>query len=144
MITDENKVKISDFGIAKISGYIENSKDTSPMGTPVYTSPEHILGQGLDPRSDLYSLGITFYEMVTGEVPFSFKSNSSIDIEKAHLQSHPSKPSTYNPKITLEIEEFILKAIQKKPEMRFQSAIEMLEILDHLSLPNNQGGDHEN
>jgi len=144
MITDENKIKISDFGNAKISGYIENNKNIFPMGTPVYSSPEQILGQGLDQRSDLYSLGITFYEMVTGEVPFHFKSDSSIEIESAHLNSHPAKPSTFNPKITLEIEEFILKSIQKKPEMRFQSAVEMLEKLDHLSMSTKQEGNHEN
>lgn len=144
MITDENEIKISDFGIAKISGHIESNKTVFPMGTPVYTSPEHILGQGLDQRSDLYSLGITFFEMVTGEVPFQVKSDSSIEIERAHLQSHPTKPSTFNPRITLEMEEFTLKSIQKKPEMRFQSAIEMLEILDDLSITTKQGGDHEN
>ncbi len=144
MITDENKIKINDFGNAKILGDIENKEDALPMGTPSYASPEHILGKGLDSRSDLYSLGITFYEMVTGKLPFHSESNSSIEIEKAHLNTYPPKPSIHNPKITKEIEEFILKSIQKKPELRFQSAIEMLEVLDQFFKSNQKEENYEN
>jgi serine/threonine protein kinase len=143
LITDDNEIKLSDFGLARISGYVHNSSNSLPMGTPVYASPEQILGRELDQRSDIYSLGVTFYEMVTGEFPFPVKSDSSLEIEGAHLRSEPVKPSTFNPRITPEMEEFILKAIQKKPEMRFQSVIEMLEILDHLSI-SKKGGDYEN
>jgi serine/threonine-protein kinase len=143
MITDENAIKLSDFGIARISGYPHIGSNGFPMGTAVYASPEQILGQALDQRSDIYSLGITFYEMVTGEFPFPVKSDSSIEIEQAHLKLKPVKPSIFNPKIIPEIDEFILKAIQKKPEMRFQSVIEMLETLDHLSI-SKKGGDYEN
>ena len=131
MITNEKQVKIYDFGIAKILDAYANIEDNIVLGTPIYTSPEQILGKNLDFRSDLYSLGITFYEMVTGEVPFNSKSGSSLDIEKAHLFSLPPKPSTFIPKIKEVIENFILKAIQKKPELRFQSAIEMLGSIDN-------------
>jgi serine/threonine protein kinase len=132
MITNEKKVKISDFGIAKIFGLYSKIENDMILGTPTYTSPEQILGKELDFRSDLYSLGITFYEMVTGKVPFNSETESSINIEKAHLFDLPPKPSIYVPGIKNKLEIFMLKAIQKKPEKRYQSAIEMLEEVDKL------------
>ena len=125
MVSNKNEVKISDFGIAKIFGADRNSKAEIPFGTPRYSSPEQILGQEIDFRSDLYSAGITFYEMVTGRVPFDSKQD--IEIEKAHIEAEPPKPSSFNNNIDTNLEKFLLKSITKKPENRYQSALEMLE-----------------
>lgn len=134
-----NRIKLSDFGIAKIAGHFRAGNKSQILGTPSYASPEQIMGKELDARSDLYSVGITFYEMVTGVVPFHSKNNSSFDIEEAHLHRQPPRPSIFNAEIPTEVENVILKAIQKKPEMRFQSAVEMLEHVDCLHQINHKG-----
>lgn len=131
MVSKNNEIKISDFGISKILGANKSPKFEIPFGTPKYSSPEQILGQEIDFRSDLYSAGIMFYEMVTGKVPFNSEKNIDIEIERAHLESLPVKPSIYNKKIDSQLEKFLLKTIEKKPENRYQSALEMLEKLDH-------------
>jgi serine/threonine-protein kinase len=130
MVSSKNEVKISDFGIANIFGAHGNSKAEIPFGTPRYSSPEQILGQEIDFRSDLYSAGITFYEMVTGGVPFDSRQDIDIEIERAHIEAQPPKPSSFNNKIDTNLEKFLLKTIAKKPENRYQSALEMLENLD--------------
>jgi len=132
LVSRDNQVKISDFGIAKIFGSEGLTKTGMLVGTPWYTSPEQILGHNIDFRSDLYSLGITFYEMLTGKVPFDSENNSEFQIQKAHLETPPTRPSVYNPLIGAEIEKFILKALQKNPDKRFQTAQEMKEELKKL------------
>ncbi|MCK4835836.1 MAG: serine/threonine protein kinase [Candidatus Aminicenantes bacterium] len=132
LIDSTRRIKIADFGIAKIFGDFGNKNESQILGTPIYASPEQILGKDVGVRSDLYSLGITFYEMVTGAVPFYSETDSSLEIEEAHLNKPPPRPSIFNPNVKIQVEDFILKAIQKKPERRFQSAIEMLEKVDSL------------
>ena len=129
MITKDNQVKISDFGIAKVFGREGLTKTGMLIGTPWYTSPEQILGKGIDFRSDLYSAGITFYEMLTSKVPFDSETNSEFQIQRAHLETPPPRPSIYNTDIDTKIEKFILKTLQKDPEKRFQNATEMLQEL---------------
>jgi len=131
MVSKYNEIKISDFGIAKILGTNTDSIFEIPYGTPRYSSPEQILGQKIDFRSDIYSAGITFYEMVTGNVPFDSEKNIDIEIERAHLESPPPKPSIFNKKINANLEKFLIKTIEKKPENRYQSVREMLEKLDN-------------
>jgi serine/threonine-protein kinase len=138
LLDARNQVKLSDFGIAKIAGSATADSGGRILGTAAYASPEQILGQDMDARSDLYSLGITFYEMATGRVPFESEKDSSFQMEEAHLHRPPPRPSVFNPGIQDEVDGFILKAIQKRPETRFQSAVEMLEQLDHLN-PNKRG-----
>ena len=130
MINKENEVKLSDFGIAKVFGTQGVTKTGMLLGTPWYTSPEQILGKSIDFRSDLYSAGITFYEMLTGRVPFDSETNSDFQIQRAHLETPPTRPSIYNSEIGIKVEKFILKALQKNPDKRFQSASEMLEELE--------------
>ncbi len=132
MITGDSAVKLSDFGIAKVLGTQGVTKTGMMVGTPWYTSPEQILGKEVDFRSDIYSLGITFYEMLTGRVPFDSGTNSDFQIQKAHLETPPPRPSAFNPEIGLVLEKFILKALQKEPDKRFQSAAEMLDELHRL------------
>ncbi len=132
LVSNDNRIKISDFGIAKYLGTEGLTKTGMMVGTPWYTSPEQILGHNIDYRSDLYSLGITFYEMITGKVPFDSETNSEFQIQKAHLETPPTRPSIYNPLIGFEIEKFVLKALQKNPDRRFQTAQEMKEELKKL------------
>ena len=132
MIGKDNKVKISDFGIAKIFGAQGLTKTGMLIGTPWYTSPEQIVGKDIDFRSDLYSLGVTFYEMLTGRVPFDSETNSEFQIQKAHLETPPPRPSIYNPEIGIKLEKLILTALQKKAEKRFQSARDMIDELHKL------------
>jgi len=132
MVANDGTVKLSDFGIAKVLGTQGVTKTGMMVGTPWYTSPEQILGREIDFRSDIYSLGISFYEMLTGRVPFDSGTNSDFQIQKAHLETPPPRPSAFNPEIGLILERFILKALQKDPDKRFQSAAEMLDELHRL------------
>ncbi len=129
LIAPDGKVKLSDFGIAKILGAQGLTKTGTLVGTPWYTSPEQIIGKNIDFRTDLYSLGVTFYEVLTGRVPFDSETNSEFQIQKAHLETPPPRPSIYNPEIGSQLEKFILTALQKRPEKRFQNARDMIEAL---------------
>ncbi len=132
LIGRDGKVKISDFGIAKILGSQSLTKTGMLIGTPWYTSPEQIVGKEIDFRTDLYSLGVTFYEVLTGRVPFDSETNSEFQIQKAHLETPPPRPSIFNPEIGIKLEKFILLALQKKVEKRFQSARDMIDELHKL------------
>jgi hypothetical protein len=129
LLDKDNKVKISDFGIAKVFGAEGLTKTGMMMGTPWYTPPEQIMGKNIDFRADLYSLGVTFYELLTSRVPFDSETNSEFQIQKAHLETPPPRPSIYNPQIGVKLENIILQALQKKVEKRFQSAGEMIAAL---------------
>jgi hypothetical protein len=129
LIDRDGKVKISDFGIAKIFGAQGLTKTGMLVGTPWYTSPEQIVGKDIDFRTDLYSLGVTFYEVLTGRVPFDSETNSEFQIQKAHLETPPPRPSIYNPEIGMRLEKFILQALQKNVSKRFQSARDMIDEL---------------
>jgi predicted Ser/Thr protein kinase len=132
LVGRDGKVKISDFGIAKILGSQGLTKTGMLMGTPWYTSPEQIVGKEIDFRTDLYSLGVTFYEVLTGRVPFDSETNSEFQIQKAHLETPPPRPSIFNPEIGIKLEKFVLLALQKKVEKRFQSARDMIDELHKL------------
>jgi serine/threonine-protein kinase len=126
LLGKNNEVKISDFGIAKIFGAQGMTKTGMMMGTPWYTPPEQIMGKNIDFRADLYSLGVTFYELLTSRVPFDSETNSEFQIQKAHLETPPPRPSIYNPQIGVKLEKIILQALQKKVEKRFQSAKDLI------------------
>ncbi|HSQ35279.1 MAG TPA: hypothetical protein VLQ89_04725, partial [Candidatus Binatia bacterium] len=87
---------------------------------------EQIMGRHIDFRADIYSLGVTFYELLTSRVPFDSETNSEFQIQKAHLETPPPRPSLYNPHIGAKLEKIILQALQKKVEKRFQSAGELI------------------
>ncbi len=129
LIGKDHKVKISDFGIAKVFGAEGLTKTGMMMGTPWYTPPEQIMGKHIDFRADLYSLGVTFYELLTSRVPFDSETNSEFQIQKAHLETPPPRPSIYNPHIGAKLEKIILQALQKKVEKRFQNAEELISEL---------------
>lgn len=123
MLTPDGTVKLMDFGIARTED--EPSKLTAPgstLGSMNYMSPEQVKGEKTDERSDLYSLGISLYEMVTGEKPFQGDSNFSI--MAAHINQAPTPPVELHPGLPAAVNELILTSIAKAPEQRFQTADE--------------------
>lgn len=133
MITREGKVKVTDFGIARAASSQTISSNT--MGSVHYISPEQARGGYCDERSDIYSLGITMYEMLTGRVPF--EGDSTVAVALLHIQGEMVPPREYEPLIPVSLEKIILKCTQKKPERRYASATELIEDLKKcLSMPN--------
>lgn len=123
LITREGWAKLSDFGIARdVTGSTLTYTD-SFIGSVHYLSPEQARGQLADPRSDLYSLGVVLYEMLTGSVPY--QGDNLIAVALKHIQDEPEPPSKLNGRITIQLEEVILRAIAKDPSKRFQSGREL-------------------
>ena len=125
IISKEGKVKVTDFGIAKAT--TSQTVSTSAMGSVHYVSPEQARGGYCDEKSDIYSAGITMYEMVTGRVPFDGDSTVSVAIK--HLQENITPPSEYAPDLYPALEKIILKCTQKSAERRYQSAGELIQDL---------------
>ncbi len=120
MITDTGTLKVMDFGIARVLGTSRMTKAGSLIGTVEYMSPEQVRGQETDARSDIYSLGMLLYEMLTGRVPFS--SDSEFELMKSQVEAIPPPPRDFAPHIPNSIENAILKSLAKRPEDRFQTA----------------------
>jgi len=120
MLTSGGQIKLMDFGIARVQADRHLTQTGSTVGSLFYMSPEQIKGGDPDGRSDLYSLGITMYEMVTGRRPFL--GDSDFQIMSAHLQQAPMAPIEVIPGIPTALSDIILMAIEKDPAARFQSA----------------------
>ncbi len=124
LIDDRGQVKVADFGIARAIGTSEDLTQTgSVMGTATYFSPEQAQGYPVDPRSDVYSLGVVLYEMATGRAPF--KGDNPVSIAYKHVQEPPPRPTSLNPAIPAALEAIMLKAMAKEPAGRYQSAEDM-------------------
>ncbi len=133
IISTEGKVKVTDFGIAKAIS--SNTVSSDVMGSVHYTSPEHARNGQVDGRSDIYSLGIVMYEMVTGRVPFDGETTVAVAIQ--HLQEEMVSPAAYATNLPISMEKIILKCCQKNPDRRYQTIAELLnDLRKALNYPN--------
>ena len=123
LVTLEGKVKVTDFGIAK-SLTVDVTKTLNIMGTAHYISPEQAKGEVLDHRTDIYSLGIVLYEMLTADVPF--RGSSSIDISLKHIYEKPLKPSELMENIPDKLEKIIMHCLEKNPLARYPTVRELI------------------
>ena len=128
MVSKEGQIKVTDFGIARINDTQISGANT--MGSVHYISPEQARGGVCDERSDIYSLGITLYEMVTGRVPF--EGESTVDVALKHIKEPITPPSEYEPDLLPNLEKIILKCTQKKPDYRYRSMSALLDDLKRL------------
>ena len=122
IISKEGKVKVTDFGIAKAA--TSNTITSNVMGPVHYTSPEQARGGYSDEKSDIYSLGITMFEMLTGRVPFNGETTVAIAIK--HIQEEMPSPRDYVPEIPVSVEQIVFKCCQKSPDRRYQSMGELI------------------
>jgi serine/threonine-protein kinase len=127
MLTADDTVKVTDFGTAKILQFGTMQQTAHVMGTPSYMSPEQVKGRAVDGRSDIFSLGVLLYEMVTGEKPFPGQNITTV-IYKI-VNEEPVPPRQINPTIHPGINAVVMKSLAKEPEARYQSCREMLEDL---------------
>src|SRR6266567_6861008 len=131
MVNDQDEIKLIDFGIAmkEDARRLTFVNVSSMLGTPDYIAPEQVQGKRGDQRSDMYALGIMFYEMLTGQVPFSGPNPLAVMNER--LVKDPVPPSALNPDIPPEIEEIVFRALERDPRHRYPSAHEMAWDLEH-------------
>jgi serine/threonine protein kinase len=132
MVDDQDNIKLIDFGIASLEGAkrLTYTGYTQALGTPEYISPEQVKGKRGDARSDIYSLGVMFYEMLTGKTPFS--GPSPLAIMNDRLINHPLPPNVAEPSISPQLQEVLYRAIEREPQNRYPSANAFARDLEHL------------
>lgn len=128
MLLQDGTIKVSDFGIARFSRGDTRTMTESAIGSVHYISPEQARGEITDDKSDIYSVGVVMYEMLTGQLPF--QSDSAVSVAIMQLQQEAKRPREINPEIPLGLEQITMRAMQKNPKNRYQSASEMLMDLD--------------
>src|SRR6266446_6756624 len=138
LISDEGMVKVADFGIARLlddTGVGGTATKTgTTVGTPQYMSPEQVASSKVDGRSDLYSAGIMFYELVVGQPPFTASdADGPFTLMAKHVQAPPKPPSVFQPGLNPELEHVILKALSKRPEDRFQTGQEFDDAMSRVA-----------
>jgi serine/threonine protein kinase len=142
LLSEEGDVKVADFGIARLtddSGAGSTATKTgTTVGTPQYMSPEQVASSKVDGRSDLYSAGIMFYELVVGQAPFTASdADGPFTLMAKHVQAPPKPPSVYRPGLDIALDEVILKSLSKRPEDRYQTGQEfddaVTRVADRLS-----------
>jgi eukaryotic-like serine/threonine-protein kinase len=131
MLNTVGTVKVMDFGIAKIQDGNHLTRTHTAIGTYCYMAPEQIEGEPVDARTDIYSMGVTLYELLTGRVPFDFASDFAI--QNAHVKIVPTSPMVHNPKIPKALAAVVMRALEKKPADRFQNAKEFINAFPDLS-----------
>ena len=130
LVDREGRVKVTDFGIAR-AGTSQMTETGSIVGTAQYLSPEQARGGEVDPRSDLYSLGVVLYELLTGKTPFD--GETPVEIAMKHLSNAPKPPSKLRPDIPPELDMVVMRALSKNPDDRYQSADEMEADLERVA-----------
>ena len=139
LLDQEGNVKITDFAVAKVEGQKNLTSHGTVIGTMDYVSPEYITRGVLDIRLDIYSIGVIAYEMVTGTTPFH--SEDFIETLSRRASMDPEPPIRLNPSCPRGLSDIVMKAIHRDPEHRYQSAFEMLEDLENVSLESTEDSD---
>lgn len=124
MMLKNGSIKVADFGIAKLPNAETVTMTDKAIGTVFYISPEQASGKTIDRRSDIYSLGVTMYEMATGKLPFT--ADSPVTVALMQVKNRPKPPRELNPTMPIGLEQIIIGAMEKNPDNRFQSAAQML------------------
>ncbi len=128
LVTPDKRVKVTDFGIARALASIhEDEKSDLVWGSPQYFSPEQAAGKAPSPASDVYSLGVIFFEMLTGRLPF--KGTTSAELSRQHQEVRPPEPRLFNPAIGENLNRIILKILSKEPSSRYRTADQLGRVL---------------
>jgi len=135
MVTRDDVVKVMDFGIAKRQGVTGATKASTSIGSPLYMAPEQILGRAVDCRTDVYALGITLYELVSGYRPFNARGKSEYLVLNAHVNDLPEPPTVYRFGIPQPVVDAVMRSLAKEPEARFQSAEDFMNALPDVPAP---------
>src|SRR6202165_1929998 len=138
LVSDEGMVKVADFGIARLTDDTgaggTATKTGTTVGTPQYMSPEQVASSKVDGRSDLYSAGIMFYELVVGQPPFTAsEADGPFTLMAKHVQAPPKPPSVHRPGLDMRLEEMIMKSLSKRPEERFQTGEEFDDAVSRIA-----------
>lgn len=131
MLLQDGTIKVTDFGIARFSNTETRTMTDKAIGSVHYIAPEQARGERTDGKSDVYSIGVMLYEMLTGQLPF--QADSAVSVAIMQLQSNPKPPREINPEIPQGLEEITLRAMRKEPVQRYQSAEEMLKDLQKVT-----------
>ena len=135
MITKDDIVKVMDFGIARRQGTLGATKASTSIGSPLYMAPEQILGRSVDCRTDVYALGITLYELLSGRRPFNPGGKAEYLVLNAHVNDLPEPPTVHCRNIPQPIVDAVMRALAKEPDARFQSADEFMLALPDVGAP---------
>jgi serine/threonine protein kinase len=127
ILAKNNRAKLADLGLSRVAGDMDDENEEEVMGTPQYISPEHLTGAPMDIRSDIYSLGATFYQFVTGRFPY--EGRTANEIARKHLEATLTPPQVVNPKVPEAIGQIIMKMMKKNINERYQDAEELVEDL---------------
>ncbi len=132
MLLQDGTIKVTDFGIARFSDKTTRTMTDQAIGSVHYIAPEQARGDVTDGKTDIYSVGVMLYEMLTGKLPF--EGDSAVSVALMQLQSTPKRPREVNPSIPVGLEQITLRAMEKQPEKRYAAAAEMLSDIDRFRL----------